>query len=846
MNILNKFAIKNLKMNKKRTISTIIGIILSTALVCAFSILCLSIQETLIQHEIASNGYYHMSVYGVNQDDIQVFQKNRDIQNVHIVSDIGYGELEKSQNPDKPYVRLLSMNNQDIKSLSLHLLSGRFPKNEHEIVISNAIAINGGVDLKIGETVSFEIGKRVTENGEELFEYNPYVHNEEKIVNKRKFQFKIVGIIDRPSLDFEEFTNPGYSVVTSNMSSSYNHAFLSFLKPRNYKQSVSEILGVKNYEEVTSDKFVENLKFKHYRLNDGLLRWEVLSLSEQNTQIMYSVATIIIFIIVITSVFCIRNSFAISMLEKKKMYGMLASVGTTKKQIKHNVLYEAFILGIIGIPLGVFFGILAVYILIQVVNMLIGDFMFDYLDGLVFKVSILPIIFSIILSVMTIYFSAISSARKASRISPLDNLKAHDQVKLTVKNLKTPRFIKKIFGIGGTIAYKNLKRSRKKYRTTVISLTVSVFVFITVSSFVHHFFNIGVNYYKSYDYNIKVFGVENEQDISNISDLADNQQQNVLYDIQSNEDAPRGIKIYDESKMNMSYFSMNYIDDENKKYDLLDVKALDDISFKKYCEKIGASYEKMKDKSILCDTVTTMYDETGLEKKQRVYNYKVNDLITGEYNNQTIKKEVGFITDKFPFENENFNSDVGCLIVNKKYTTDFDFYIRYILINSDEAQKLEKEINSLGFGVYNYDQVVRENKSMILVMSIFLYGFITVIILIGITNIFNTISSNVQLRQNEFATLKSVGMTRKEFNKLICLETVFYSVKSLLCGITLGIIGSLALNNAYQQGLISYIPWKPIGISCLFVLFIVYIIMYYSVRKVNNQNIIETIRKENI
>lgn len=59
---------------------------------------------------------------------------------------------------------------------------------------------------------------------------------------------------------------------------------------------------------------------------------------------LYAICAVLIFVIMFTSIFCIRNSFAISITEKMRMYGMLASVGATKKQIKKSVIYEAMLL----------------------------------------------------------------------------------------------------------------------------------------------------------------------------------------------------------------------------------------------------------------------------------------------------------------------------------------------------------------------------------------------------------------------------------------------------------------------------------------------------------------------
>ncbi len=103
--------------------------------------------------------------------------------------------------------------------------------------------------------------------------------------------------------------------------------------------------------------------------------------------------------------------------------------------------------------------------------------------------------------------------------------------------------------------------------------------------------------------------------------------------------------------------------------------------------------------------------------------------------------------------------------------------------------------------------------------------FIAVITLIGVTNIFNTITSNMELRQKEFAMLKSIGMTKKEFNRMINLETIFYGTKSWIYGTILGLIGTFAMYQAFsvkiEQGV--YIPITPIIISAIFVFIFVFL-----------------------
>lgn len=849
MNILNKISIRNLKLNKKRTISTIIGIILSTALICAVATMATSFQHTLMQNAINETGYYHLKLYNVTDENIKTLKNNRNIKNIFTIKEVGYGKLENGKNEDKPYLKLYSMDNKIFNELKFNLIEGRFPNNNNEIIISNHIATNGKVNYKIGDKIKLDIDEQLTDT--------------------KQYEFTITGIIERPNYSFEIFSDPGYTIISTNINDGIEDAFISLKNPKEYKTSIANILGVSNYNDLFKDIEItdgaENtnpqdsapkLNYEKFDVNEELLRWEVFAFSDDTVLMLYQVIAVVIFIIMFTSIFCIRNSFAIAITEKMKMYGMLASVGTTRKQIKRNVISETLILGLIGIPLGILSGIVAVIVLIKIVNLIAGDIMFGNVNGIIFKVSIYPIILAIVLSIITIYLSALSSAKKASKVSPIDLLRNSNEIKLNSKKLKVPFWVSKIFGTGGILAYKNLKRSKKKYRTTVVSLAVSIFVFISMSSFIANMFDVTGNYYKDYDYNISIGCGERPQDeIDKISKLKYIDESYWLYE------SEQYLKINDLSKINNvegieleedEYYDENlveYVPTGEGKVSKLQILALDNNSWNKYMKKIGANSEKLKDKGVLCDDYL-YYEKSGKGITQRIYKYSVGDTITGKLDNKETSFNVGAITDIRPYGIEKSYYDGGYFIVDLDYYKDMNFKLRYISIQSSNPDGFVDELKSINItsGYFNISEQAKEEKSMVLIIKIFLYGFITVITLIGVTNIFNTITSNMELRQKEFAMLKSVGMTKREFNRMINLETIFYSTKALIYGIALGMIGTFALYKAFSVKFESgmYIPVKPILISVIAVFILVFIIMRYSISKINKQNTIETIRNENI
>ena len=838
MNVLNKLVIKSLKLNTKRTIGTIIGIVLSVALICAVSSMVSSFRQTLVENAINESGYYHIELLNINDSDISKLKLNKDIKDINLVYKLGYSSIEIDST--FPYIEIASMDKDTLSNLSYELIEGRYPENDNEIVISNKIKLKG--KYKVGDVINLNVGDRVDGEGYPLYNSNPYLEeNAEEIINSSLKSYKIVGIVYKESVDNENYG------ITTNTTSKKLDAYISLKKPYDYEKSICELLGASSYDEIGTDK-----KFNYdYQINNELLRWEALKFSNSTFSTLMTIAGVVIFIIIFTSAFCIRNSFAISTTEKMKMYGMLASIGATKKQIKKSVLYEGFILGMIAIPLGILCGLLAVFILIKIVNILLGDFLFNSIDGIVFKVSILSIIISIVLGFITIYFSVISSAKKASKVSPIDNLRSSNDIKIDAKKLHTPKIIKKIFKEGGVLAYKNLCRSKKKYRTTVISLAVSIFIFITMSAFINEGFRQSSNYYTNYDYNLIVSLGNNysSSQIDEITNLDNINKSFSLYNSESN------IIMRDFSMINTYDNNYYFSSDEEGKYINLEVLLLDDETFASYIKEINGNYDDLKDKGILVDNYSFYIKKPGDKKAKyydaRRYKYKDGDIIDSKLSNgDNIKVEVGKVSNIRPSGMENAYYDGGFLFLNTKYFNNINYYPYKLLIDTNNSEQLTKDIASIDSDLYVYDisKVAKEEKSMILVISIFLYGFITVITLIGTTNIFNTITSNMELRQKEFAMLKSVGMTKKEFNRMINLETLFYSTKALIYGTILGIIGSYAVHKSFSKMYETsfVLPYKAIIICIIFVFIIVYIIMRYSINKINKQNTIETIRKDNI
>ena len=862
MNILNKLTIKNLKLNKKRTIVTIIGIILSVALICAVASMVSSFRESLIRFEINRDGNFHYEFSNVDSKTLKKIKNNRNFEKIYISKNIGYLKLDNSKNEDKPYAYLIAMNKITMSNVSLNLIEGRFPSNDKEIVIPRHLKTNGRVDYKVGDTITLYLGDRVSD-GYTLNQNNPYHKDEETFDIKDTKTFKIVGIIERPSTIIENYSAPGYTFITylndNNYSGEYN-VYLRYTKealknryeitakllnvdPIKYKKYMTDLDSLKESE---IDEVEEKIVKTPHIMNGYLISLETMSLKDSTMKVLYILSTIVIIIIIVSSVFCIKNSFDISITEKTKQYGMFRSIGATSKQIKKNVLYEAFILGIIGIPLGILCGLLASWILIKVCNY----YLYGTLNGitLVFNTSLISILISILLGSITIYFSALKSARRASKLSPMVAIRNSEDIKIKSKKLRTPKYIKSLFGVGGVISYKNLKRNKKKYRTTVISIVISVSVFIGLYYFMNMAFSILDLEVGSSDANIQLIIGDNSKDKEN--NLNKIEQIFNLDNIERISFQKRLLgEIIDKTLYTKEFNKL--IGTNGTK---ISIFAIGDSEYKTYVKSLGLNYSDVKNTGILINN-SFAYDENSKKDVEiSVLNIKKNDKVDIKINNITHQIKISEITKERPFGFSNTYSS-GFIIVSDEYLKELDSNFNYgwILIRSNNADLLqsniEKILGDIDYNLDNTDKNYRIVKGVYTLVAIFLYGFITVITLIGITNIFNTITTNINLRRGEFAILKSVGMTSHEFNRLINLETIFYSLKSLLIGIPLGVGISYLIYIAFSEGSREFqyeFPFGGVFISILAVFILVFIIMNYSIKKVNKQNIIEDIRNENI
>lgn len=949
MNLMKTLTLKNLKLNRKRTIVTIVGIILATALLSALVTLVSSFQYSMIEYQKQKGGDFHVKFSNVKMSELSEFKNNRNIESTFETMGMGFAKLDGCKNEDKPYAYVMATDEAGFEKGCFNLIEGRMAKNEDEIIIPRHLKTNGRIDIKVGDEITLDVGKRYDSNTEGVISENcAYEHEAETLTDTETKRYKVVGIMERPGYGMEDYSAAGYTFVTysdelaaidNGTKSEESEADTTLTVYSRYTQKAlrnkdavtADIIGVdeklfakanNSSVEMTaeeSDRFLkemENAKYDIY-MNGYLINYECVFPIDGSFKALFTVAAVVALIIILTSVYCIKNSFNISITEKIRQYGMLASVGATRRQIKSSVKTEAAMLGVVGIPVGTMSGILASLILVKVVNALSAGWLNVALS---FHTSLPALILAVILSIATIYFSATDSARRAAKVTPLEAIRNTKEIKIKSAKLKTPAIIGRIWGIGGVISYKNIKRNNKKYRTTVTSIVICSVTFIVISYFMSMAFSVVGMSYASADYNIGInMSCKKDIDIEKFSKL--------LSGIEGAEDYLVGAGYdFDVSKPEYTkeygeYCRQLYDDSEDVSQMFL-ITVLDDKSYDKYASDAGIKNAAAG--AILVNKCTfDVYNENSskyVKKEMELYKYKAGDTIECGYNvyddassddnaaegdtesstddnnavegdtesgtednsgyvdeetinngvRKTVDVTIAGVTDKVPTCYNGYGN-TSLLFMNQKGFESLwadgksgnelkpgnAIYSAYVVAeNADEYQDtFEKETegnpeySQISFYVSNMDKQMRDEKSLFTLLGVFAYGLIVVIALIGITNIINTLSTGMELRSREFATLRSIGMTDKQFVGMVRLESVFISVKALAIGVPLGILISYLLcvmMNRMDDAIIYEPPYKAIILCILVVIMLIYAIMKLSMTKLRHNNIIETIKNENL
>ena len=908
MNVFNKVTLESLKKNRTRTIVTIIGIMLSAAMICASTTLVSSMQNFVLRCAIHIDGDWYGAVYDAAYKDYEDIRDSDRVSSAAYAQVLGYAKID-SANEYKPYLYVLGgdVASGYFKTMPVHLILGTLPKDSTEIILPEHLTSNGKVNYKLGDTVTLDVGDR-TLDGRRLGQDTPvYTYDSEtqveimsgeRLENTEPRTYTVVGIYERPT--FEDYSAPGYTALTAADTKSADqtpiHCYFKLHKPAGVYDFMKEMGYTQEYR---------------YAYNTKVLLYSGTAPFDSFLTAFYSLAAIIIALIVFGSVSLIYNAFSISVSERTRQFGLLSSVGATKKQLRRMVLFEALAVSIVGIPLGILVGIGGIGITL----LLIGDKFFSIVRvdiPMRLCVSWQAVVIAAVIALVTVLISAWIPSKRATGVSAVEAIRQSMDIKVSGRPVRTSKLAYKLFGLPGVLAGKHYKRNRKKYRTTVVSLFMSIVLFVSAAAFTDYMMESAEGGLASDQFDL-IYAAESDASAAmtpdallellfseqNVTGGTYTKKQFLQGDISheyvtamyAGRFADFGTESEDAAPKDFSISGYLYFVADAEFNRLLEKYDLKEADYYDRDKPLGIALDRnieldrRLEKYVTLDTLKgdgcvieglyyveidgyyrkdSRIDENGNKVVLYQNRDNENDIIELPYeesfakytlrSEKTIEEAPFFVSRSTPvainmiYPYSMLESVIPEAALNQFRNTE------YFLTSSDHTASFENltpvltENGLSSRQLFDYAANAETNRNVVTIIRVFAYGFIVLISLIAAANVFNTISTNISLRRREFAMLKSVGMTQKGFRRMMNYECLLYGSKALLLGlpVSCGITYLIyrAVTTAYETSF--HLPWAAIGIAVLSVFLVVFATMMYAMSKVKKDNPIDALKNENL
>lgn len=872
MNILARYTLKFLRLNRKRTGITILGVILSSALICGVILLGASMQRMMIDNVISNTGNYHAMFLDVPFEKVKYITQHSEVKTALLKGDTRLGMAEGSQNPAKPYLYLTPYDEGAMENLPVDLIRGRLPQKPDEIVISQLFTVETGKQLQPGDEIQISFGTRASIDGVEMHPYTPTKEGE-VFTPSQTTSYTIVGIIEST---FEENISayPGYSGITyldQTSLSSDDPIDVGILLRNPYRiySTVPEIANNAGLTNISLDRAQTDTIILRY--NDDLLQWMGIKNNLQFTVFFVGVLGFMIVLVVAGSGLVIYNAFAISINERKKQFGMLASTGATARQIRQAVMFEALVIGAIGIPLGVISGIVGVGITLAYVQDIVSA-LTGVDQGMVLIVSPLIILLTVVFSAAMILFSAWAPARRAAKVSPIDAIRLSEETFVTPRNISgISSLTRRIFGFEGELALKSIWRDRKRFRTTIFSLMISIILFVVFNSMRDYTSVSARMYNQSTNYDLSVILSGSESEVVRFVDQAVKLPQVQAYSyrrcitgqVQVSRD-----KLTSQADKTLTETNQLILD-EGMAAIPVDVCAFGQLEYERYRQSLGISDKEISSSN---DLEGILVNRNKI-RKGKLYEFDMLKLEAGESleislgpsaQNETPDRmsfSIVATAETVPLGAVSPSAKLILVVADAVFdhvmslaniqNTELD----YLFFKTDDVINLTREVNLVysttvgtAFSYYSPQEINQRDRMMESMIDLFFYGFLSLITLVGITNMINTVDTNLQLRRREFAMLRSAGLTIQGFHRILRFESLFYSLATLILALPIAFGLSVVLYGLFAMisNVNFTLPWKHMLIAAAGIFLIVYITMTASGSRISKDNIVAAINEENL
>ncbi len=858
MKIINKLTLRHLWANKKRTIITLFGIIISVAMVTAVFTSVESLMNTMGEITASYDGAWHAQYNALQSKDVQTLAKQKDVKVIGLFMDLGEISSKADADSSKSRTDVLACNQNLFAMHQMKPATGRLPVTTRELLVTKSFITRNDLKWKVGDTVTLP--------------FTAYSADPEAEPETVQRTYTICGILenDNQLTGFYSAFCGLDDTVTDAMGTYIAQVQFSPLgsnTPQDITAAAKALYGATVAEVNDGTQFsthTDYLMYSGVQMNSGV------------TAALYGFMAIILLIIVFASVFMIYDSFAVSYQQRARYLGMLASVGATRVQKRGSVYFEGFILGCIGIPIGILCGLGGIAITLralsdsfmQTVAVATGDSV--RLHAIVnWKI----LVGSVLISALTIFISAWIPAHRASKVTPIEALRQTNTVKVKkAKQLKTSRLRQKLFGFEDVLAVKNYKRNGKRSRTVVFALAVSVILFLSTANFTGMLTNAVNNEYDSMNFDVyeSIFNTDGPLTTAQVEKI-----NRAVSDVPGIQD----IRICADNEMIVD--GLNDLLTAEYKAELNDgsvnILGLDSDTFAALAKEAGIDPAACRDEKtptgILINQVTLATDTKQRQAMNPLQGSQVGKTYTGKMTGWD--QEGNDITAPYTVKIAGqMNKDAVCLhssfyrptvvVPMHSYLVNYPAvlakadtinYARYYITAQDHDEVYDRVSDVLdemqnGISHTGYDAAAQAQtmQALNVVVMTFGYGFITLITLISIMNIINTISSSMEERRREFAMIKSVGMTPGSFKKSVYLESIRYGVMALVWGLPVS-LGLDVLMYKVLAGSFDYgytFRWYYYLAAALAVFAVIGMALLYALGKIKKDNIIETLKRDDI
>lgn len=818
---------KYMKENKKRSIMTIFGITLAALLVFAIGTFLYSLKDSTLKYE-RSRGDFEFVLSNLSNSQAEKIMNNVEIKNSSLCED----PIEYTvENTDKIVSLANSNKNYYSKIFTNKLLKGNLPKKPGEVLL-NSLG-KEKLNVNVGDKISL-----VDKNG-------------------KKSEVIVSGISEIKSYSSNSsIMIEGYLGSTLNKENKYS-LFVNLKSDKNKQDIIKNVMN-KAGVEITADTKEDNQEILYLTGNGG------------DTIVTNSIRNIVIFVlavIIISTVTVIYNSFNISVIERIRYFGILKAIGATNNQIKKIIYKEGFLMGLIAMPLGCIIGFLALKFGVKI--FISGKFMMMNLH-----IGFYPIVILLTAAIvfLTVFLSLIIPVRKVKKVSAVEAMRNSKEIRIGKIKKRKNRVIGKMFGVEGSMAYKNIRRTPARFFITLIALTLSLVMFnlfYSMMDFSRQFIN-------QYSMDMPFDAQVNKTDSSMFSDDELNKYANLKY-------ANQSYKYYFEDISTL--IDKKYLVDKPNKGDVGENFGYGNFSnditvgegqkelnyYNKYIIEGSIDYNKLDNGGVILIDGYKITDKDNKKKIERITNYKVGDKIkvtklpdTPNLDKNSLDKAVKesyeatvvAIVNKEVLKGSYLNNNEFDLAFTKKgYESLTNNKVNYNSVTykfnnkNKENQAIryfDKIANDNNLSYYDIKDSLTQANSIFKQIEFFVYCFIIIITVIAIVNIFNTISTNLLIRKKEFATLKAIGMTERQLTKNVILEGTLYGIISAL----VGGVASFILSNVFLNmggGLVDaeyHFNYIVFTISMLAAVLVTYLATILPLKRLNKLTIIEGIRDE--